>query len=734
MRRIACLAALTLLLGPVGSSATASGTGDADCVDTLPSNGTGWQPKPNAGSLPRTTPRAGPDLLYADAPKAPQLQNAGIWRAEPIMISGTSAYRAGEFVYQDFVYDDTALTYPSGSQYSDNAADLVEVRLKPTASALAVRLTYNTLVDPDVAATTIALGHGKPPAVMAPHGGGALMHGNVFVTVHGCEADAVSAAGSPVPGRVSVTVDRVRRQVDLRIPYPIFDPRGRRDVSVAAAAGLWDNTTDKYMLPSSGKPAFFNVGFRFQEPFTLPSRIPGFRLDSGTGFRDGEQKAALERADLTPFIAIVDFVKLARRTDDDQPGRVGGVPTSGKMTRIYPSRFAPAQGRGTDPSGQVPAYTPCPLSSCVPPLAGQLQPYNVYVPARQRRPALGLMLYVHGRGETYNKFLDRVSHWVDVNGGDAIGVTTMGRGSTLWNFEYAAADLYEVWADVARHHELDPDRVTLSGQSLGGHATWKNIVQFPDLFAAAAINIGATAAEAAWLGHPAPAVSGDRTTVYGLLPSLRHVPVLHWVSQQDESVPFSGTKPMSDRLNELGYAHSFRAFTGIHGSTGLLLRDYDPQAAFLAQRKVVRNPAHVTHVYRPYLDQRTFGLRSDHAYWVTGLVLRERDSDASTGVVDAYSHGRRRPDAIPAPPVLTAGTYPLAAGGATAYYGNDLTPSPGRAAPPQDVLDLNVTNLKSITIWPAAAGLSCNVRIRLKSDGPVKVLLHGCPPRRETTE
>src|ERR1700730_13190656 len=50
--------------------------------------------------------RPGPSILYSGPAVASQLTNAGIWRAQPILVSGTEAYRAGEFLYQDFLYDD----------------------------------------------------------------------------------------------------------------------------------------------------------------------------------------------------------------------------------------------------------------------------------------------------------------------------------------------------------------------------------------------------------------------------------------------------------------------------------------------------------------------------------------------------------------------------------------------------------------------------------------------------
>src|SRR4051794_32291876 len=51
-------------------------------------------------------PRPGPKILYKKPVTAPQLLNRGVWHAKPILVSGASEYRGGEFVYQDFIYDD----------------------------------------------------------------------------------------------------------------------------------------------------------------------------------------------------------------------------------------------------------------------------------------------------------------------------------------------------------------------------------------------------------------------------------------------------------------------------------------------------------------------------------------------------------------------------------------------------------------------------------------------------
>lgn len=65
----------------------------------------------------RGSPLPGPEVLYDSPASAPQLENANGWEAEPLMVSGADAYIDGEFLYQDFVYDDygantTALPLP----------------------------------------------------------------------------------------------------------------------------------------------------------------------------------------------------------------------------------------------------------------------------------------------------------------------------------------------------------------------------------------------------------------------------------------------------------------------------------------------------------------------------------------------------------------------------------------------------------------------------------------------
>src|SRR5947209_15896141 len=207
--------------------------------------------------------RPGPEILYAPPADAPQLQNTGPWKAPPILVSGAEAYRDGEFLYQDYLYDDYGgagapdptdpfssveqmfspkhgtLTYPTNTAvYANNAADLVELRVKPLADQTAFRVTLNTMKDPGVVAFTIALGD-SPAEHAWPFGAGVSSPAQLFLTVHGATAVLTDAAtGAPITPAPTASVDTSRRQIDVRVPHAAWNP-GSETVRMAAGVGLW---------------------------------------------------------------------------------------------------------------------------------------------------------------------------------------------------------------------------------------------------------------------------------------------------------------------------------------------------------------------------------------------------------------------------------------------------------------------------------------------------------------
>src|SRR4051794_31104085 len=329
--------------------------------------------------------RPGPDLLYAPAVDAPQLQNTGPWQAKPILVSGAEAYRSGEFLYQDYLFDDHGgyagyddpndpfnqvenmfspkhgtLSYPTDTAtYANNAADLVEFRVKPLSDATAFRVTLNTLKDPSKVAFTVALGDSDAP-VPWPHGANVVSPAQLFLTVHGTSAELLDAAsGKPLAPAPTMTVDTTRRQFDVRIPHAAWNP-GTSIVRMAAGVGLWDAASGGYAQPeaaasstapggrSASGAALFNMAFRTQEPVphinypgtanTIVEGHVGVQQD-GSWWRERRQGDVLASGDVTSLGAQVDFAKLAAKTADES-----GVPKAGHLDRIFASHFSFGQG------------------------------------------------------------------------------------------------------------------------------------------------------------------------------------------------------------------------------------------------------------------------------------------------------------------------------------------------------------------------------------------------------
>ncbi len=700
-----------------------------------------------AGSLPTVESghRPGPDILYARPAQAPQLRNVGVWQAPPILISATSAYRDGEFLYQDLLYDDHgargqrdpgdprrtvdetaatpngSYTYPTDRAYAGNAADFVEIRVKPLAGATAFRVTLNSLTDPDLVAFTIAIG-GTPGVLREiPHGAGAQTPADLFLTVHGREAELLDAATGQPAGAPEVSVSLERRQFDVRVEHADWDP-GLATVRLAAVAGLWDAQAGSYLAPGpaatattpggagglTDPSAIFNVAFRAQEPFQGPDFSV---LTDATWWRDRLQAQALTRHDISPFFAQVDFAKLAARTNDET-----AVPKDGPMNRILASRFDLGQGIDFSKSclpGTLPA-------SCTGEYLGRLQPYSIYVP-RKPQPAAGygLTLLLHSYGGTYNQYsTSRNQSQLGERGEGSIVITPEGRGPDGWYFDYPGADTFEVWADVARRYRLDPDWTVISGYSMGGYGTFKLASQFPDLFARAQTTVGPS-------GFSSPSAN-----TRAQLESLRNVPILMWAGGADASVPVSDTQPQADRLDALGYRYEYDLFAGAIHLLPAFNDQYQPAADFLGTAKVDRDPAHVTYMYNPAMDFSAVGTAAGHAYWVSDVRLRDAAANGGRGLVDVRSEGFGAGD--PAPSGTIRGTGQLTGGVlfSLPFTSQAQTWGPAPAAPAANRLVVHATNVASLTIDRRRARVGCKARIDVVSDGPVKVRLGGCKKQR----
>ncbi len=463
--------------------------------------------------------RPGPDALYAKPAAAPQLSNAAPWKADPILVSGAQSYRDGEWLYQDFLYDDHGaagapdpgtpwdegsftfspvggtFTYPSDPVYANNAADLVELRIRPLADATAFRVTFNTLQDASKTAFTIALGS-SDAARAWPFGAGVSSPAALFVTVHG-----TTAALSDGNTGATASVDLERRQFDVRVPHAAWDPGTARQ-RITIGTGLWDAAAGSYLKPSPGPrsatapgggsplgAAIVNVGPRFDEPWpdvhmangglTIGDAAAGAAVQAAW-WREREQSEQLALGDVSPFHADVDFGKLAARQRDDS-----GVPATGVMDRILAGNHQ--FGQGMDPS-KVCFDLPTQASEgarCIGRFLGQLAPYALYVPpSAQPAGGFGLTLLLHSLSANYNQYAaSRNQSQLGDRAPGSLVATPAGRGPDGFYAGMAEADTFEVWADVARHYRVDPALVDVTGYSMGGFGTYRLLARWPDLFA-----------------------------------------------------------------------------------------------------------------------------------------------------------------------------------------------------------------------------------------------------------
>ncbi len=718
-------------------------------------------------------PRPGPDILYAPLADAPQLDNApgGIWRAAPIMVSGASAYRSGEFLYQDFLYDDHGAreqrdpgdgrlspggnssaadsfsapngtyTYPKDPRYANNAADLVELRVRPLSDATAFRITLNTLHDPNLVGTSIAIG-GTPGVTQAfPDGANVRAPAQMFLTVHGSSAELVDAVHKqPVRGGgPTVSVDVARRQITVLVPHTAWDPTGQV-VRLAAGVGLWDTAANHFLTPQARADAthpggagaanplpaaFFNVAFRYNAQEPLPDVHSPSAASDTAWWRDMAQGHALAAslpggADISAFHADVDFGKLAAQTNDDMPGQPTGVPQTGAFDRILASHFETEQGAD---------YTQACGSSaaCRGELRGQLQPYAIYVPAKPMPPGgFGLTLLLHSLGANYNQYLgsNNQSQFAD-RGPGSIVITAEGRGTDGWYYDYAGADTFEMWADTAARYQLDPAYTDIAGYSMGGYATYKFATQFPDLFAKAQPTVGPPAL-GIWVPPAAPQPGGTPSLTERQLASVRNIPFLIWNEASDELVPYSGVVAQVNQLRTLGYRYEFDTFTVGEHLTLAIDDQFQPAADFLGTDLVDRNPAHVTYTYNPTMDFPGVGTTAGHAYWVSALKLRDGGGAAPLGTADVRSQafGVGDPPVLPVKAgtgALTGGTLP-----AIPYYSTTQAWGPTPRTPARDALDITVANLSTLTIDAARARVDCRAQVNVNSDGPVTVNLVSC--------
>ena len=119
-----------------------------------------------------------------------------------------------------------------------------------------------------------------------------------------------------------------------------------------------------------------------------------------------------------------------------------------------------------------------------------VQPFRVFVPsnydATKKYP---LVIALHGMGGDENSYFIGYENGSIKREAESRGyliACPKGRGSASMYMGTAERDVIDVVAEMKRNYSINPDRVYLTGHSMGGYGSWSVATNNPDLFAAIA--------------------------------------------------------------------------------------------------------------------------------------------------------------------------------------------------------------------------------------------------------
>lgn len=702
--------------------------------------------------LPRITrknrtpgvPTGGPKVLYAPPPKLPMISNHNRhFRAPYELAEGTERYIGGEYQYTGYAYDDAESAYPQDfKRYGNNSANLIEFRVAPYDGGVAYRFTFNTLMHKDTTIATVAFNTDRKTSTGSaklPKDPGLPFPGtDQALTTWGTGATWSYWTGHRwrnTPLRLTTSLRA--NQMTIDVPDTVSRPSG--NWAGTLATGVYDPATKGWLPIARNSDSTSNIvdlGFRFNESRSTAGGL----LASNTPWTN--QSAALKAGRPTIFAHTLHWGWMRRRIAWDN------IPRHGLFLRMAPSYLNGATandagqplgitavdslgGLGTTPDFvfRREGWDP---KSWAARYFSPLQPYAIYVPPHYRPGTPErLSFWLHPDEGTYYGLGVGAAMLLKVLGSDrnSIIIDPASRSDTGFFIGDMEEGIFEAWNDVARHYTLDPTRTVMAGGSGGGYGAYRTGTMWPELFASDLAFV-----PAAQHGLYFPGLSDEDTVLNNWLPNLRNLPVYHMSDMASELTFYPGQVQnvlgpslLGNSLDQLGYRFVFQSVAIDH-----LLASADIPAAWLwlGDRQVDSDPFHVTYVRQPATDDVPDAIVHNKAYWLSHIKIRNNSTPYAKGTIDVLSEGFGRRDA---PYHLSIPSIGLDEGNQV-YWEVKGVWGPTRKAPKRDRLRIKATNIRSIAIDPKAARVSCNARLRIHSDGPIKVTLRGCPNEGTSNE
>jgi poly(3-hydroxybutyrate) depolymerase len=671
----------------------------AVAITSFPSSAAAQVPQGDPTDLPvlsLQTPRGGGRTIDV-GDRAPTVKtidgDINDWVGEPSRYGGTALISAGEYIYQDHLFDahgpddgrdarrleqtDTLETIipqayrldalaqadPAGElgvpvpdefHYDDtygdatshqDSADLHELRLAVSGETLNI-LARTTTMKTDAETALLLLADTKAGAATyeVPFGSGlsTSVADLAFFIADGrvLRADLASGEITRPAGMAAVDSNGWTNAIEASLSAADV-VRSDGTVAIAAATGLLGEgdafaPLDIEMANDRPHPNLANVAFRFHEPVRV--------------WFEKEQALALHEKTIDPFFTSVQTSDLVEGASQRY------APGPGYHDRIFvsdPSTGVPREG-GRD---------------------GVLQHYGVYLPKSYDGSPVPLQWWLHWRGgnaHTAGGVVPKVFKQFGEDR-DAIVVSPSGRGTSTWYVGRGHVDFRQVWSDVTASYAIDRDRVYVTGHSMGGWGSYLLTLLYPDRFAAAA-PVAGPVTQGAWTGvdfegcddfafeEYTPCYIGANDSrprdqhTRKLLENARHVPyaILHGTS--DELVPYSGVFRQAERLTELGYRHRLYTYPGYEHYSHPIADQWAEAASYLHSFERPVDPARVTYKRDMPFERATEEVQSggatlefdfDSAYWMSDLT--PIDMHEGTASFDGRSLALADPAFIAAP-------------------------------------------------------------------------------------
>jgi pimeloyl-ACP methyl ester carboxylesterase len=511
-----------------------------------------------------------------------------------------------------------------------NAADLIQLTLERVPGGLQITALLQTLNDPAVPLLGVGIDLDGDPATGAAAlptdswavSGGPLGLEKLFVIEHGQtriltwqEGDWQESEG-PL-----ASFDTDRNTITVTIPEAELQPGGDtwRVVGVLGLA-----VPGHSWLTEDGE--IYDLAYvRDTSPANWQSELQAAVLN-------GEADAAHAVA----TIQVADFKQRRTALAAPQPGV--------KETFLYRSELDLGDGIQFDDRKY----------------AGRYQPYGAWFP--EELPAEPpLVVFLHGAMSNHlsgaygleegdaglgPESLAMVTGQLDL---PAVFVTPLGRAETFgWYAGAAEQDVLDVIADVQHRLGTDPDRVVITGYSLGGVGTFRLAQLYPDRWAGAVEIVGAHDLGALTLMEEA----GGSQTLPNALENLRNLPFRMAHSRADElEILVGAVQPdlAALQLHQLGYDYRYWQFyLRSHINFPVPMIQCEIEKAIARGRAI--DPPRVVYSQEPAIisEDPDVGLKLSHdsAYWMSEMVVRgDSFEPGDKGTVDITSLAM--PDRVP---------------------------------------------------------------------------------------